>query len=223
MVYIFSGQDSFSKDVKLKKIKEEFLAKDLEDFNLDVLYARDLKLVVLQERFLCLPIGAKKRIIVIKEAEALKEDVKEFILHYVKRPHVSILLVLDINPIPITKAKPTPGSDFLNQVSRYAKVFRFQGAPQLDAFVLSRQIELRKTDYALRVLNQLLEKGERPERILGGLRYSWQRNVPDPVQAKNRLKLLLNCDIEIKTGRLKPSLALEKLVVQLCGAREPLR
>lgn len=213
MVYIFSGQDSFSKGIKLKKLKEEFLAKDLEDFNFDILYAKDLKLAILQERLLSLPVGAKKRIVVIKEAEALKIDAKEFLLKYVKKPQPSTLLVLEINSV----------SDFLNEISRYAKVFRFQAAAQLDAFVLSRQIELKKTDYALRVLNQLLEKGERPERILGGLRYSWQRTTPDPIKLRNKLKLLLNCDMEIKTGRLKAPIALEKLVVQLCGFNKLLR
>jgi hypothetical protein len=58
-------------------------------------------------------------------------------------------------------------------------------------------------------------------RILGGLGYTWERDVMAPLEAKRRLKLLLNCDVEIKTGRLKPNFALEKLVISLCGAAKP--
>lgn len=76
---------------------------------------------------------------------------------------------------------------------------------------------MNKPDYALRILNELLRNGERPERILGGLRYAWEREFTPGVEAKRRLKLLLNCDINIKTGKLKPNFALEKLVISLCS------
>ena len=60
-VYLFIGQDSLSKDIRLKKLKEEFLDPQTQYFNLDVLYARELNLKDLQERLLCLPFKAKKR------------------------------------------------------------------------------------------------------------------------------------------------------------------
>jgi DNA polymerase III delta subunit len=71
------------------------------------------------------------------------------------------------------------------------------------------------------VLNQLLKKGERPERILGGLRYSWENSIATPLETRRRLKALLNCDIDIKTGRLKADFALERLVVSLCSLAKP--
>lgn len=203
-LYLLIGQDSFSKDIKLKSIKQEFLAKDIEDFNLDILYARDLSLMGLQEKLLCLPFKAKKRIIVIKDAQALKNEAKEFLVKYIKKPlNQSMLLVLDIN-------RHDPKDEFITHISRYGKIFRFQEPRPPDTFMLGRQIDLKRTDYALRMLHQLLQNGEKPERILGGLRHSWQRNA-------FRLKFLLNCDIDIKTGRLKPDFALERLVVSLCG------
>lgn len=208
-VYLFIGQDSFSKDVKLKRIKEEFLAKEIEDFNLDILYARELNLKGLQERLLCLPLKAKKRIVVVKDAQEVKEDIKEFILKYVKTPQPNILLILDID-------RQKPNDEFIKRITRYVQIFRFRESVHLDTFTLSRQVNLKKVDYALRVLNQLLRDGERPERILGGLRYAWERDILEPFEIRKRLKLLLNCDIDIKTGRLKPHLALERLVVKLC-------
>ncbi len=212
MVYLFIGEDSLSKDIKVNQLKQEFLARGIEQFNLDILYARELTLTGLQERLLCLPVKAKQRIIVIKDATVLKQDIKEFILKYVKAPLPRILLILDINHI-------DPKDEFVNRLYRYAKVFRFKETARLDTFTLSRQVNLERPDYALRVLNQLLRNGEKPEWILGGLRYSLEKDAINPFQMKRRLKLLLNCDLDIKTGRIKPAFALEKLVVSLCGLK----
>jgi len=104
-----------------------------------------------------------------------------------------------------------------NRIYKFSRIARFKETRQLDTFTLSRQIDLNRPDLALRVLNQILKEGERPERILGGLRYAWERSAAHPVEMKKRLKFLLNCDLEIKTGKLKPSFSLEKLVISLCG------
>jgi len=214
MLYLFIGIDSLSKDIQLKAIRKEFLKKETEQFNLDILYARELTLKDLQERLLYLPLKDSKRIVVIKDAQNLREDTREFILKYVKEPHKQIILVLDIN-------QRDKSEEFINHVYRYAKVYHFKETKQPDTFTLSRQIALKKPDYALRVLNQLLKAGERPERILGGLRYSLERDAAGALTMKRRLRLLLNCDIDIKTGRLKPVFALERLVINLCGLRKP--
>jgi DNA polymerase III delta subunit len=213
-VYLFIGQDSLSKDIRLKKLKEEFLDPQTQYFNLDVLYARELNLKDLQERLLCLPFKAKKRIIIIKDSQNLKKDIKEFIIQYVKKPQAKIILVLDIN-------KYLPQDDFIRQVSRYGEVCRFKEDAHLDTFALSRAIDFKKSSYALWVLNQLLRNGEKPERILGGLRYSWENSVADGFQIKKKLRLLLGCDIDIKTGRLRSDFALERLVVSLCSFAKP--
>ena len=210
MVYLFIGQDSLSKDIQLKKIRQEFLDKNTEQFNLDILYAKELAKATLQERLLCLPVKSSKRIVVIKDAQNLKEDVKEFILEYVKKPYEKIIFILDIS----YAEKP---DEFINRLYRYAKTIRFRETQAVDTFTLGRWIALKRPGYALRVLDQLLKNGERPERILGGLRYIWERDSASPLKIRRKLKLLLNCDIDIKRGRLKPVFALEKLIISLCG------
>jgi len=226
--YLFIGQDSLSKDIKLKTLRQEFLKPDIEQFNLDISYARELSLKDLQEKLLCLPVSpirntaqikdgtivsngvrTKKRIIVIKDAGELKEESKEFIFNYVKKPYAWVILVLDIN-------RQEPRDEFLSRISKYAQAYYFKETIPPDTFMLVRQIDLRRPDYALRLLSQLLQNGERPERILGGLRYAWERNLSRPLEKRKRLRLILNCDIDIKTGRLKACFALEKLVVNLC-------
>jgi DNA polymerase III delta subunit len=216
MVYLFIGQDSPSKDLQLKALRKECLAKSTEQFNLDILHAREVTLKDLQEKLIYLPLKSSKRLLVIKNAQDLKQDAREFILEFVKVAHKQTILILDID-------KQDRKDAFISSIFRYAKTLRFKEAQSIDTFTLSRQITLRQPDYALRVLNQLLKNGERPERILGGLRYVWERESASPLETKRRLKFLLNCDIDIKTGRLKPVFALERLVLNLCGLGKPFR
>ena len=209
-LYLLIGEDSFSKGAALNELKRKFLGKDIEQFNLDITYAKDTSLFDLQEKILSIPVKSQKRIIIIKDASSLKEDIKAFISKYATKPHPRVVLILDF-------VHSDPKDKFVNAISRFASVSRFKEEPQLDTFALSRQIELKKTDYALRILNQLLDKGEKAERIMGGLRYSWERSSANQVESKRRMKALLACDIDIKTGKLKDSFALERLIVRLCG------
>jgi DNA polymerase III delta subunit len=210
MLYLFTGQDNQAKDSKLNALKEEFLPRSARDFNLDILYARDLKLSHLQERLKSLPFKSPYRIVVIKEARHVKEDVKEFLAAYAQQPYPQVILVLDMDRF-------DRKSSFLDAISGHARVLRFQEEQVIDTFVLNRNLAARKTAASLRMLNHLLRRGEKPEKILGGLRYIWQKDAASPQDLKRRLKLLLACDMEIKTGRLKPACALEKLVVTVCS------
>ena len=214
MVYLLLGQDHLSKDLKLKAIKQENLLKGTEQFNFDLLYAKDLALADLQEKLSCLPVKSRKRIVVIREAQNLKPEIKEFILNYAQKPYKQVILVLDAD-------QSLKIDEFISRINRLAKTFYFKEVKLPDTFTLSRSVTLRRPDTALRLLNQLLKQGERPERILGGLRYSLERETLSASEMKRRVKLLLDADIDIKTGRLKPLFALEKLVISLCGPGKP--
>ncbi len=208
-VYLFLGQDSLSKEVKLKKLRQEYLNPAVEHFNLDILYAKELDLHKIQERFLALPVGAKKRLIVIKDAQHLKEEAKDFILAFAKKPSAPVVLFLDFYRHDLKDL-------FLNSLKRYSVVFYFKEEIKATSFTLSRSINMKKGASALRLLNRLLSDGEEPTMILGGLRYGVEKDALRPQEKRKRLRLLLDCDREIKTGKLKAPFALEKLVVSLC-------
>jgi DNA polymerase III delta subunit len=210
MVYLFIGQDSCAKDTALNRIKEESFPKELKEFNLDILYANELSLKTLQEKLLSIPAGSLKRMLVIKNAQELKREAADFILSWSGKDIKGIILVLDMDSQARNEA-------VVKNLSRYARVIRFKEAVHFNAFNLGRRIEEGRAAEALKILSQLLKDGEPPERILGGLRYSIESGINSPAQAAVRLKLLLSCDIEIKTGKLKPVFALEKLVVSLCA------
>lgn len=210
MVYLFIGQDSPAKDIELNRIKKEFLSKELEEFNLDILYAEGLALKGLQEKLLALPVKSSKRILVIKNAQELKKGIEDFIIEWSKKENQNTVLILDID-------QQGKKDAFIRSINKNVKILRFKEKAPLNTFDLSHQIGQRRADNALRILSQLIREGERPERILGGLRYSLGASIMSAPDVRRRLKLLLNCDIEIKTGGLKPVFALEKLVVNLCA------
>jgi DNA polymerase III delta subunit len=222
MIYLFLGQDSSlkdssssSKDAQLKQIKDEFLPREVAQFNLDLLYAQTLKLKDLQEKLLALPVKSPKRIVVIKNAQELDKDVENFIEEWARLERKDTVLILDIE-------EQGKKEGFLRNINKYAKVFRFKEPQALNTFNLTRQIAQRNAGIALKTLEQLIKDGERPERILGGLRYTLENSSMSFPDVKRRIKMLLECDIEIKTGRTKPVFALEKLIVRLCALVQPL-
>jgi len=211
MIYLFLGHQQQDKDRELKKIKESCLGHGSLEFNFDLFYGRELNLSVLQERLLALPVKSSRRITVIKEAQGLKADARDFLLKYSLKPYPTNVLVLDFSRV-------EPKDDFVAGISRQVKIIRFKEAAALpDTFALKNYIDAKKIQPALSVLNQLLDNGKKPEMILGALRALWERQGLVSLPAKKMIKALLVCDIDIKTGRLRPDLALERLVIGLCG------
>lgn len=213
MIHLFVGQDNLSKDKRLNQLKQENLPKNLEHFNFDVLYAKDLKLNLLQEKLLFLPVQLKQRIVVIRGGEALGQEIKDFITVFAKENRENIILVVYLDNYSSNK-------EFISGLLHHAEVSRFQEEVVLNTFDLSRQIESRKAAASLKILKQLLKNGERPEKILGGLRSSWERNLKNTLELKNRLKLMLSCDLDIKRGRLKPAFALERFIINICSLKK---
>ncbi|MFA4984843.1 MAG: hypothetical protein WC559_06055 [Candidatus Omnitrophota bacterium] len=220
LVHLFIGHDiigpdgSSRKSDALQRLKKEFLCKTTLDFNTDTLYAKETGLKDLQEVFLRIPAGSPKRMLAIKDAQLLKEDVRAYLLRYIAKPHPSLVLVLDFIP---RDPNDKEEAKFIFALARHARVQRFRESRPVNTFELSRLIEAKRAPQALYVLKQLFESGQRPERILGGLRVSWQKDLYSRMELKKRLRLLLACDVDIKTGRIEPSFALERLVVYLCS------
>ncbi len=218
-VYLFLGQDILGqenaslKEKELDRLKAS-LPQQTRDFNLDILHCsdRNFSLKALQEKLLFMPTGDSSRIVVVRSLQDAKPEVKEFILGYVKNPSSGIILVLDADKVERKNA-------FIEGVSRYAEIRHFLEEPQVSTFSLGRLIDAQKTEESLKVLHQLLDSGEKPERIMGGLRASWIKYPADPLSLKKKLRILLRCDLDIKTGKINPVFALERLIVNLCGFR----
>ena len=66
-----------------------------------------------------------------------------------------------------------------------------------------------------------MSKGEDVQRIIGGMIWHWQnyRQRMSKEYFKQSLDEFLDTDIRIKTGKVKPELALELLIVKLCSLK----
>lgn len=215
-IYLVTGQDVPAKDKVLKEIKSKYLAAATEQFNLDTLFARDVTLEDLQEKLLYLAASSGHRVVVIKQAASLKKDCKEYIEKYVQAPDPSVILVLDMEEF-------DRKDRFSAAVAACAVTRQFQQAPLRTTFALADEIRACKTAASLTLLHQLLKTGQKPEFILGGLRSGLSRNTADIAYVRKLNKLLLECDMAIKASTLKPSFALERLVVSLCGFKQAFR
>lgn len=209
MVYLFIGDDELAKQEKLSLLKKKFLTPASRDFNFETLYAKETPCAVLQEALARLPVNASKRVVVVKDAQKLPEKAKEFLLTYVKKPLADTILVLDFNRL-------EPKDAFQKAAVAAGRSLVFGQKEFASTFDLCDAIDRRHPAEALGILHQLLSEGEKPERILGGLRYRWERGVGLSAQERmRRMQLLLSCDIDIKRGRLKPEFSLEKLLIGL--------
>jgi len=206
LVYVFAGNDAQAKSIRLNQLKETFLPADIHAFNFDVFYGNELVLQSFQERLLSIPVNAQKRMIVLKNAGALPAAARKFISDYAAAAHKSVLLVVDFEHF-------DPKDTFLASLCGHGRLFRFGEEQHTDAFALAGQMRSGRAADALRALHKLLEEGEKPERILGGLRYSCRKWEEERSAAAFRE--ILRCDLEIKTGRLKALFALERLVLAL--------
>lgn len=211
-LYLLAGEDIPAKDAALEQIKSACLPEQkTRDFNLDIVHGRDMTVQSLQEKLLFLPLESCKRLVIIRHCQDLKADAKRFLIEYCGQPHSGITLVLDFDRYDRKEM-------CIAALSSVGKLQVFRQEYSRNVFDLSRAIEAGKTAESLRILNHLLDKGEKPEMLLGGLRASLTRKIP-PKKALTVNQLLLQCDVTVKTGALKPLFALERLIVSLCGLR----
>ncbi|MCM8799109.1 MAG: hypothetical protein NC900_00015 [Candidatus Omnitrophica bacterium] len=209
MFYLFIGEDYFSKTIKLEKLKSSLFEKRWEDFNFEIFSAHELELTRLQEEILRIPFKAKKRLILIKEADRLKEPLRNFLCKYIKKQNPNIDFVLYIE-------REDKKDNFINYIKRYAKKIYFYQKENQSTFKLAKEIDKKNLTNSLKVLHNLLSEGIEPEIIMGGLRYCWQLEPLNYREKIKRFSLLLDCDLSIKTGRLDPIFALERLLFFLC-------
>lgn len=214
MVYLFAGEDEVSKKRKLDSLKREFLSKDTKEFNYDVLYAKEIDPLKFKELLKSSTFGGNIRLVIIKDALNLSDSVKEYILSYLRSRDPKTILIIDIKDF-------DPKDEFIQKVFRYAKTFRFRRPIKVNTFDLSRALEKKDLILSLDILSKLLSRGEKPERILGSLRYQWiNDDTLEFAERKRRISLLLDTDINLKRGRLKPNFALELLITKLTALNQ---
>jgi DNA polymerase III subunit delta len=94
--YYISGDDEFQKEDAIKQLIGAALDPTAADFNLDLRRAADLDAETLGVLLGTPPMMAERRVIVVRDAGALKKDAQKLVEAYLKSPAADLLLILQV-------------------------------------------------------------------------------------------------------------------------------
>ncbi len=116
-VFLFIGNDSYSKEQAVKKIERSFLDSSSREFDYKVFDGANTEARDILDYVSTIPFLASKKLVVVRNFEKLSAQDGERIIAYIKNPVKSTCLVLDVEDDSILKQYP--------QISRYVVLSRF--------------------------------------------------------------------------------------------------
>ena len=217
--YLFLGSDEIRKHQKLELLTRGLFPANLKELNVTLLYGDDkgMSAAALQEILQLLPTeGAQKRLVVVRMAHRMNPSVRRALIGQLKKGLLQTLVVVDI---PEAKDHEELVKEF---VSAGVEVVRFKESAALNVFDLGRSIAEHKADRSLKILSELLASREKPEKLLGGLFWQWEKFLGDKKIAPDiyarGVKLICDADRRLKSSVsacARDHLILESLVVKL--------
>ena len=92
--YYICGEDDFQKEDAMKQLVGAAIDPTMRDFNLDVRRAQDADPKTLDALLSSMPIMTDRRVLVIRDAGALKKDTRKTLEQYLGAPSADVLLIL---------------------------------------------------------------------------------------------------------------------------------
>jgi DNA polymerase-3 subunit delta len=92
--YFITGEDDYQKDDAVRQLVEAALGPALRDFNLDTRRAAELDSETLGVLLSTPPMMAERRVIVLRDVDALRKDARKALDQYLKNPAPDMLLIL---------------------------------------------------------------------------------------------------------------------------------
>ena len=209
--YLLSGEDSLGKDQKIEDIKSKvLLTKEAKEFDCEILYSYKLNAEILKKSLIAVPAVASQRVVVIHNIQKLDQHNQDIILNCLESKYTHLVLILSND---IADAK----NSFIKQLTPLVKVLRFSKGKKKNIFDLTNVMSKNNGTKALEVLHNLIDEGNHPLQLMGGLIWYWgkEKSKLSSESFERGLKRMQEADLNIKRSRLKPSEAMEVLVVQL--------
>ena len=212
MIYLFTGSDIPAKDQKISEIKAKIFSSrpDAVTFDYEVLDGQRIEPDDLKKSLLTLPVLSAKRMVVIRFVHKLNAHKQKLILEFAQSKQDKTELVLDTD-------EAEPANAFYTQLGRQAKSFSFSKGSKQNVFDVTNAISARNPIEALQILARLLDDGNHPLQILGGLVWYWGRMRGRVSKDKffSGLVVLQEADVNIKRSRLNSEHAVEVAVTKL--------
>ncbi|MDO8501745.1 MAG: DNA polymerase III subunit delta [Gemmatimonadaceae bacterium] len=92
--YYICGEDDFQKEDAMRQLIEAAVEPAMLDFNMEIKRAQDTDAKSLDAALSALPMMADRRVVVIRDASALKKDVRKVMDRYLSKPSPDVLLLL---------------------------------------------------------------------------------------------------------------------------------
>jgi DNA polymerase-3 subunit delta len=92
--YFITGEDDYQKDDAVRQLVDAALGPALRDFNLDTRRAAELDSETLGVLLSTPPMMAERRVIVLRDVDALKKDARKALDQYLKSPAPDLLLII---------------------------------------------------------------------------------------------------------------------------------
>jgi DNA polymerase-3 subunit delta len=92
--YYVCGEDDFQKDDAVKQLVEAAVEPAMRDFNMEVLRAQEIDAKSLDAALSALPMMADRRIVVIRDAGAMKKDARKVLDRYLAKPSPDVLVLM---------------------------------------------------------------------------------------------------------------------------------
>jgi DNA polymerase-3 subunit delta len=92
--YYVHGEDDFQKDDAVKQLVDAAVEPAMRDFNMELLRAQEVDAKSLDAALSALPMMADRRIVVIRDAGALKKDARKVLDRYLEKPSPDILVIM---------------------------------------------------------------------------------------------------------------------------------
>lgn len=92
--YYICGEDDFQKEDAMKQLVAAAVDPATRDFNLDVRRAQEVDARTLDSLLSAVPMMAERRVVVIREAGALKKDARGVLERFLKDPPTDLMLLL---------------------------------------------------------------------------------------------------------------------------------
>jgi DNA polymerase-3 subunit delta len=93
-VYYFFGDDDFLKDARTRELVEVAVDPVTRDFNLELRRGSELDAETLDSLLSTPPMLADRRVVVVRDVDKLKKDVRALLIRYLARPAGDTVLVL---------------------------------------------------------------------------------------------------------------------------------
>lgn len=211
MIYIFLGANDSEKDKEISLLKSTFLPnKESHSFDFEILHADKSSSDDIKKALTTLPVLEKQRLVLIRNINKLNKRSKEIIIEFSDVASDQVHLLLD--------AFEGEQNAFIKKILPRAKLFNYHQAEKQNVFHMTDVMRSGQTANALKILNELMDKGNHPLAIMGGLVWFWGKKCQRLPREKFKqgLAALQQADLNIKRSRLKPEYAMEAVVVKLC-------